>query len=422
MQAPTLAELRMIRTFATTMYVEKAKRRYAAWVQGDPLARAGLAPWHENPYPMYEQVRARGALSKTRVPGVRVSMDHDVCAAVLKSRDFGVVGREAPGRESGEIDLSLLDMNPPDHTRVRRVAAPAFTPRRMAAYETSIEKVVHQLLDDAERRGSFDLQRALSAPLPIAVISELLGVPDADNDTFFRYGTALGSALDGIQSMRHARRAYEAKYALESMFTRLIEERRTDPRDDMITLLSQQEGEAIKASEMLPLCQLLLVAGFETTVNLIGNAVHQLLRHPDQWELLVADPERHAPGVVEETLRFEAPVQFTSRVAMNDTEIHGHEVPQDRWVLIGLGGTGRDPKTFARPHEFDITRTDNADHLAFSSGIHYCVGAPLARLEAQVALRLLAERMPRLRLAGKVPIRRSVTIRGVQRLPVAAAG
>lgn len=312
-------------------------------------------------------------------------------------------------------------MNPPDHTRVRRVAAPAFTPRRMAAYETSIEKTVHQLLDDAERQGSFDLQRALSAPLPITVISELLGVPDADSDTFLRYGTALGSALDGIQSMRHARRAYEAKYALERMFGRLIEERRSDPRDDMITLLSQQEGEAIKASEMLPLCQLLLVAGFETTVNLIGNAVHQLLRHPDQWELLVADPEGRAPGVVEETLRFEAPVQFTSRVAMNDTEIHGHEVPKDRWVLIGLGGTGRDPKTFARPHEFDITRTDNADHLAFSSGIHYCVGAPLARLEAQVALRLLAERMPRLHLTGAVPIRRSVTIRGVQRLPVAAA-
>lgn len=420
MQAPTLAELRMIRTFATTMYVEKAKRRYAAWVQADPLARAGLAPWHTDPYPMYEQVRARGPLSKTRVPGVRVSMDHDVCQAVLKSRDFGVVGREAPGRESGEIDLSLLDMNPPDHTRVRRVAAPAFTPRRMAAYETSIEKVVHQLLDDAEREGTFDLQRRLSAPLPIAVISELLGVPDADADTFLRYGTALGSALDGIQSMRHARRAYEAKYALERMFARLIEERRTDPRDDMITLLSQQEGEAIKASEMLPLCQLLLVAGFETTVNLIGNAVHQLLRHPDQWELLAADPETHAAGVVEETLRFEAPVQFTSRVAMRDTEIHGIDVPADRWVLIGLGGTGRDPKTFARPHEFDITRTDNTDHLAFSSGIHYCVGAPLARLEAQVALRLLAERMPRLRLAGTVPIRRSITIRGVQKLPVTA--
>lgn len=419
MQSPiTWGELKLARTFAKDLYIAKAQTFYAGRICREPLARVGLYPWHRDPYPLYDQVRARGPVSALRASGYYTSATHRVCKAALKSRAMGTAGRESPGRDSGEFDLSLLEMNPPEHTRLRRVAAPAFTPRRMASYETGIEKTVQRLVEDAERQGTFDLQRTLSAPLPISVISDLLGVPDADSDTFTRYGTALGTALDGITSLRHAREALGAKYALEEMFARLIDERVGDPRDDMVSILAAEQGQAIRPEEMLPLCQLLLVAGFETTVNLIGNAVHQLMLHPDQWRLLTETPAL-AGQVVEETLRYDPPIQFTSRVALDDIEIEGHAFREGDWLVTCLAGANRDPDAFPNPNEFDITRTDNTDHLAFSSGIHYCIGSPLARLEAEVALRTLAERLPGLRLAGKVPIRKSTTVRGVVRLPLA---
>lgn len=418
--SPTvMEELRLGASLAKELYRDKAKQQIDARLRGQPLSRVGLYPWHANPYAMYDEVRAKGPISPGRFDGYWVSATHDVCKTALKSRQFGTMAREQPGRSSGEFNLSMLEMNPPDHTRLRRVAAPAFTPRRMAAYETSIEKTVHRLIDDASTKDSFDLQHSLSAPLPITVISDLLGVPDADADTFERYGTALGSALDGIKSLRHAHQAFTAKLALEDMFARLLKERAADPREDLLSVLASAETDTIKTEEILPLCQLLLVAGFETTVNLIGNAMHQLMLHPDQWRLLVDDPSL-AAGVVEETLRYDPPIQFTSRVALEDTEIRGHHFDKGNWLVTVLGGANRDPEAFADPNRFDITRTDNSDHLAFSSGIHYCIGAPLARLEAEVALRVLAERLPRLRLAGKVPMRRSLVIRGVRRLPLTA--
>lgn len=310
-------------------------------------------------------------------------------------------------------------MNPPDHTRLRRVAAPAFTPRRMAANESSIEKRVHHLLDAVDQDG-FDLQRSLAAPLPIAVISDLLGIPDEERNAFFRHGQALAATLDGIQGLRHARALQRSIAAFDEMFTRLIEQRRTDPREDMLSLLASAQDDAITAEEMTPLCTLLLVAGFETTVNLIGNAVHQLMQRPEQWEALTQDPRGMASGAVEETLRFDSPVQFTSRTVLAPTELGGREMRAGRWIILGLGGANRDPDVFADPDRFDITRTDNSDHLAFSSGAHYCIGAPLARLEAEVALRILAERMPNLHQVGKAPLRRTNVLRGVRRLPVAA--
>jgi len=421
MRSPiSLAEIRLARSFAAELYLAKLQTQIDGRLRGDPLARVSLYPWHADPYPLYDQIRGRGLLVPGRMPGYWSTAHHAVCKEVLGSRAFGTEGREGPGRSSGEFDLSILEMNPPDHTRLRKVAAPAFRPRRMESYRPGVEKRVHLLLDEAERKGTFDLTRALAAPLPIRVISELLGVPDADEDTFIRYGTALGTALDGLKSMRHAHEAFGAKNGLEQMFTRLLEERSRQPREDMLSILAAERGDTIHPDEILPLCQLLLVAGFETTVNLIGNAVHALMLHRDQWQILVEEPTR-AADVVEETLRYDSPIQFTSRVALQDTEAGYHRIPKGNWVVTALGGANRDPEVFARPDVFDITRTDNSDHLAFSSGIHYCLGAPLARIEAEIALRVLAERMPRLRLAGKVPMRRSTTIRGVRSLPVATS-
>ncbi|WP_153505620.1 cytochrome P450 [Cumulibacter manganitolerans] len=405
--------------FLRELYAGKARVRWAAYVKRAPLARATLAPWRDDPYAQYELIRQRGVL----VPGIDrdavATVNHAMCKAVLRHRSFGTHGRESVGRDPEQFNLSLLEMDPPDHTRVRRVAAPAFTPRRMAAYGESITALVDRLVDEARTRGTFDLQKEIAAPLPISVISELLGVPDADYDVFIRYGAALGTALDGIQSLRHAREALQARGYLERMFTRLIEQRRTDPREDLLTVLAQNEGGAIRPEEMLPLCSLLLVAGFETTVNLIGNAVHQLLRHRDQWALLTADPSL-AGRAIEETLRFDPPVQLTSRVCKEPTEIDGRSFRRGQWVVTVIGGANRDPAVFDDPGRFDIMRTDNADHLAFSSGIHYCIGAPLARLEAVSALRAIAERMPNLRLAGPVPMRGSTVIHGVRELPVTA--
>lgn len=404
---------------ARRIYSIRARRVAAGYVLRDPLARAGLWPWSVDPYPSYARIRARGPISRTSVPRVWVSMDHGVCKQVLRSRGFGTVRPVRSQAEAEVINMALLEMNPPDHTRLRRVAAPGFSPRRMASYETSIANVVHQLIDDAERQRTFDLQKSLAGPLPIAVISDLLGIPDTDVDTFTRWGTALGGALDGFRSMRHARRAYEAHAALKSLFTRLLDERRHAPRDDMLTILVQAEDDdrRVHADEVIPLCQFLLVAGFETTMHLIGNAVHHLMTHREQWQLLVEDPTR-AMGAVEETLRFDAPVQLTSRVALETQKIAGEVIKPGSWVAIGLGGSGRDPKVFDRPDVFDIMR-EPGDHLAFASGVHYCIGAPLARLEAQIALRTLAERLPQLRQAGRAPVRTIGTLRGRPQIPLA---
>ncbi|GAB3312058.1 cytochrome P450 [Epidermidibacterium keratini] len=414
---PDLAQLKRTARFAAMLYLTKGVVQYAGRIQGKPLARASIYPWYADPYPQYERIRDEGALVPAIARGVYATAEHDVCKQVLASRDFGTVGRDEVGPFERQIDLSLLEMDPPDHTRVRRVAAPAFTPRRMAAYETRIEALMHEIVDRAQAAGSFDLQQLISAPLPISVISQLLGVDEVDDEAFMRYGTALGGLLDGPQSLRHVREAIAARDALRAMFIPLIEERRREPREDMLTTLAQHEGEQITADEMMPLCTLLLVAGFETTVNLIGNSIHQLMRHRDQWEALTAEPAL-AANVVEETLRFDPPVQLTSRVARADVEVAGRRIRKGSWVIPIVAAAGRDPKVFTEPQSYDITREDAGNHLAFSSGIHYCIGAPLARLEATIAVRIIAERMPSLELAGKVPIRRSRVIRGVRRLPV----
>ena len=262
----------------------------------------------------------------------------------------------------------------------------------------------------------------LAAPLPIAVITDLLGIPEAEASDFARVGVAIGSALDGIRSLRHAGQLQAANVALQKLFESLFELRRHRPGDDVVSQIVAAEGDKIKPAEMLPMCVLLLVAGFETTVNLIGNAVLALLDHREQWEALCADPVGMAPLAVDEALRFDPPVQRTARVALEPTELDGKPVRKGQLVVTLIGAANRDPEVYERPDSFDIGRRPSVDHLAFSSGIHYCVGQPLAKLEATIALQMLAERLPSLRRRGPVKRRSATTIRGPVRLPVVAGG
>jgi len=402
--------------FAGGLYRDRASTWWAGRVQGDQLSRLQL-DGSADPYPIYTRMRAAGPIQPTRL-GNWSSTSHAVCNQVLRSRSFGV--REAEStvqRVQVDFDLSLLDKDPPDHHRLRRLASPAFSPSRMAGYETMIESTVRELVDRAVTRHEVDFVAAIGAPLPITVITTLLGVADADEAEFQRYGAAIGSALDGLRSLRHAREVMTARSALERLIADLVERRRTEPGDDVISLLVGELGDRLEPGELGPLCLLLLIAGFETTVNLLGNAVLALAAHPEQWALLRAEPHR-AAAVVEEVLRYDAPVQQTARVAHTDGEVAGVLVTRGQWVITLLGATGRDPETYADPDRFDITRTPKVEHLAFSSGIHYCLGAPLARLEATIALRVLAERATSLQVVGPVEMRRSRTIRGPLRLPV----
>jgi hypothetical protein len=415
-----MGQLRQTVSFATGLYRHRAYVAYHGYLRRDPMALLNLRPGRDDPYSIYEKMRHAGTLAPTWL-GNWVTTNHRVCNSVLRDRRFGVRSTElTPGAAAVDFDLSFLDMDPPDHTRLRRLAQPAFSPKQMAGYRPRVEATVEGLLDRAARAEHFDVVSAFAAPLPIAVISDLMGVPDADADAFARHGAIIGSALDGIRSLSHAAKLQRSRAELTTLFENLFALRRREPADDVVSRVVAAEGDQVRPEEMLPMCVLLLLAGFETTVNLIGNAVNALLDHPDQWAALCADPEGMAGKAVEETLRFDPPVQRTARRALEPLELEGRPVRQNQFVVTLIGAANRDPEAYADPARFDVNREQTADHLAFSSGIHYCVGQPLARLEATIALRSLAQRMPGLRRAAPTRRRNGSTIRGPISLPVRA--
>lgn len=394
-----------------------AKQQTGAWVlgrlRGDTLCQLTLRAGRLDPYPLYRRLRAEGDLTFSRA-GAWVTPSHRLCGEILRDRRFLV--RQTPyeqapsssfGHDEGsEWELSFLMLDPPDHTRLRRLAMPAFSPKRIAGYRDRIERVTHRLLDAAAARGRFDVVRDLAAPLPIAVITDLLGIPDAEADRFVRYGRVVGSALDGIRTPMQARRLHDTTRDLNELFADLVRVRMNEPGDDVISaLVASYRDDALTPHELLGICRLLLIAGFETTVNLIGNGLLALLTNPTQWALLRDEPER-AADVVEEVLRHDSPVQVTSRNTTEDVELAGHTIHPGQQVITFLGAAGRDPEVFDHPDEFDITRTRTVEHLAFSGGRHYCLGAPLARLEGAVAFRAVAERLPDLVLDR--PARRKI--------------
>lgn len=397
--------------------------QHRAAQQGSLLSRYATPEGIADPFSVHEAIRAAGRVLPPEL-GFSATADYELCHDLLRRRDFGVrdpqTGVVHGNLYQGDaIDRSFLGLNPPEHTRLRRLAAPGFSARRLRGYEQLIEERVGALLDAAADRDEVDLVHALAAPLPISVISDLLGLPDADIEAFERFGATLASALDGIASPVHAARLARASYKVERILDDLIALRRRDPRDDLVTsLVAAHDHDELTGRELIAMCQLLLVAGFETTVNLISNAVLALHRTPGAWARLVEEPGLAALAV-EETLRLDPPVPAAIRVAFDDTVLAGVPIPRGTWVLVVIGGANRDTTVYDEPHTFRIDRySDPATppHLAFSAGAHYCIGAPLARLEATIALRALAERMPNLRV-GEPTMRPTASVRGPASLP-----
>ena len=318
--------------------------------------------------------------------------------------------------------LSMLDRDPPDHTRLRSLVSKAFTPRVVETLRPRIQQVVDGLLAGVQSRGSMDLIEEFAYPIPVVVICEMLGVPLEDHERFKGWGLDLARGLDSMLLPPESdvmKRSFAARQALAQYFRDLIAARRKSPRADLLSALiaAEEAGDKLTEEELLATCVLLLIAGHETTVNLIGNGTLALLRHPDQLRRL-----RENPGLivsaVEELLRFDGPVQRTARVPNVDVTIAGHKIAAGEMVMPFIGAADRDPAQFANPDRLDIGRTENR-HIAFGWGIHFCLGAPLARVEGQIAINTLVQALPKLALTTDAPeYRLSLTLRGLKSLPV----
>ena len=329
----------------------------------------------------------------------------------------------------GGVGLSsarwFVFLDPPRHTRLRALVHSAFTPQVVEGLRARIQAIVDELLDRAAEAGRLDLIADLGFPLPAIVIAELLGVPAEDRAQFRAWSADLAAAgglvrmaADGAERLSRAR---AGGAALNAYFRDIIRERRRAPRDDLVSRLTgvQSAEGTLSEEELVDTCALLLFAGHETTTNLIGNGMLALLRHPDELSRLRADPSLIGPAV-EELLRYDSPVQMRVRVARETVEIGGRRIAKGQRVLILVGAANRDPARFPDPDRLDIARPDNR-HLAFGHGIHFCTGAPLARLEGAIAIRRLLRRFPRLELTtDQLAWRETLTLRALNALPVSA--
>ncbi|KWW99116.1 cytochrome P450 [Carbonactinospora thermoautotrophica] len=323
----------------------------------------------------------------------------------------GLVG--LPGEERYDLGFHVLNADPPDHTRLRRLVNKAFTPRRVAGLAPRIQQLTDQMLDEIAPRGEADLMGALAHPLPIIVICELMGVPEAERAMFRSWVDPHAGSRGGIGRSTGKLRDY---------LHDLIDRKRAEPRDDLLSALVRAHDEegSLDQVELASMAYVLIITGHETTVNLIGNGILALLTHPDQRKLLADNPGL-LDGAIEEFLRYDGPVETaTWRFATEDVEIAGVRIPKGDPVLVVIAAANRDPERFAEPDRLDITRTDAA-HLSFGYGIHYCVGAPLARLQGRIAIETVFRRFPDLELAvpyERLRWRSGLIRRGVHRLPV----
>lgn len=313
----------------------------------------------------------------------------------------------------------MLFRDPPDHTRLRGLVNKAFTPRMVEGLADRVAAIADELLRQALAAGGMDLIADYAFPLPVVVIAELLGVPAEDRYKFKAWTSAMTAAMDVIWNEEIERRASEATAEVSAYMAHIIAQRRRDPGDDLLSALihAREKDDKLSEAELIAMAVLLLVAGHETTVNLIGNGAFALLQNPDQLAFFKNNPSR-APQAVEELLRYDAPVQLTTRWAAADVEIGGQTIRRGDEVITFIGAANRDPEVYDDPDRLDLTR-ESIRHLSFGGGIHYCVGAPLARREGQIALTTLFARAPSIRLIDETPVyRRGLVFRGLTNLSV----
>ncbi|HEY4021389.1 MAG TPA: cytochrome P450 [Pseudonocardiaceae bacterium] len=389
----------------------------------DPANRA-------HPYELYAALRERGPF--TRMNGlIGVVADHETCAKVLRDpamssdRANSQLGRMRQVQlDEGDRTptVSFLSMDPPDHTRLRRLVSKAFTAKVIAGMRPRVQAVVDELFAAFPTDGQVDIVPRLAYPLPVRIITEMLGVPLEDHDRFEHWSRMLVRGLDPMMSFADDSILAEidkASQDLAAYFVDLIAKRRRDLGEDLLSklVLAEEEGDQLTEAELVATCILLLVAGHETTANLIANGVLALLSHPDQLSALRADPSL-IDGTVDEILRYDPPVQLTTRVVTQETTIGSVTVPEGGVLLMLLAAANRDPEVFADPDRFDITR-DARKHLSFAAGAHFCLGAPLARLEASVALTAFAQRLTDPVLdAESLRYRAHVNLRGPEQMIV----
>ena len=414
--------------FSLEMGVRLAAERLETGTTFNPSRKA----MRDDPHPFYRALRQRDPFHRSRPGDGYVLTRYADCLAVLSDKTFSSDERHLRRwkrymrrRRLGGIEdpyendsATMLRMDPPDHTRLRNLVNKAFTPRAVERMRTRVASLVDELLRPVAAAGRTELVSDFAAPLPVVVIAEMLGVPASDRERFRHWSDEIVLTL-GESTMDEERRADRAMEELGEYIAVVAEERRADPQEDLLSalVLAEEEGDRLTSRELLATLVLLLVAGNETTTKLIGNSVVALLRNPDQLELLRSEPKR-IPGAVEELLRYDGPVQLTTRMVTSDRVLAGHRLERGMQLMLVLAAANRDPEQFADPERLDVTR-DNVRHLALGHGIHHCLGAGLARLEAAIALEGIVTRFPDLRFAD-APVQwgRNIVLRGPKVLPL----
>lgn len=407
----------------------------------DATGFSPLSPeFQANPYPYYAMLRMGAPIFYWADWNMWICTRYDDCTALLRDNHLGqeilrhMTAEELGWKNTAEIEDKqrlrmrmqrrwILFKDQPDHTRLRTLVHKAFTPRMIEHLRGHIETITTDLIDALAEKGEFDLIEDFALPLPVTVIAEMLGVPIEDQPMFKGWSDHLAGTLDLTDDARVFDRAADATVEFYAYFKELAQKRRIDPQEDLLSALVQAEedGDKLDEDELIATCILLLIAGHETTVNLIGNGVNALLDFPDQYALLhnVLDTERDAliKSATEEFLRYDSPAQLSRRWVLDDFEYNGLTFKQGQQVALAFGAANRDPERFENPDALDIQRENNK-HMAFGAGIHFCLGAPLARMEGQIAFDHLTRRFETIERAGD-PIRRpAYVLRGFSSLPV----
>ena len=399
------------------------RERWQSGVVYNPVS----ARMAQDPYPDYARLRERSPVHRSRLlKGWVFSRYADVDTVLRDHRRFSSdprkrnLSRRQKATLPPPADYTMLFLDPPDHTRLRGLVNKAFTRRAVNALEPHIRGLVNSMLDEVDPSG-FDLMEAVASPLPVIVIAEMLGVPAEDRPRFRVWSAQRARLLEPTIGAREREVAAEAGEAFNDYFRPIIQARRAAPEDDIVSALAQaeEEGDVLTERELLNMLRLLLIAGNETTTNLIGNGMLALLRNPGELERLRADPGL-IPAAVEELLRFDSPVQTDFRGALEDCEVNGAPLRRGENVFLLIGSANRDPAMFEEPDRLDVGRSETS-HISFGRGIHHCLGAPLARLEGRIFFEVLLERFASMRLlAERPPYRGGVVLRGLESLPVAA--